>query len=174
MDPLPVIDVGLVRIGVINVLLLEIIVGIIFLIFFLYLLILGIEMPEYGQFWVSPGAFPVILNILLLLLSLWWVIAQIINLREKKELKNQVVKLSALFSAKEEWKRLVLISVLTLAYIYWLTPLLGFSIATVVFLTISLKLFGKINWLKCTGVGVLITILIYLAFRYVLNLPMPT
>ncbi len=141
--------------------------------FFSILLKYALAMPDYSKFWAGPGAFPVVLNALLLIMSFFWFLDTIRKYCKTSD-KGKEIKVPRLFSDNKQWMRMGIISLLTIIYIYFFTPLLGFTMATMAFLVISLFVFGNSRWYKNLMMGIVVTLLVYVTFKYVLNLPMPS
>jgi len=142
----------------------------------LYILKVAYNMPDYGNFWTSPGAFPIILCSSLLCFSIWWFISAIrklklnVDINAKESIKYVFLKN---FKVDSEKKRLYIIIFLTFLYIYVLIPIIKFIPSTLIFLIISTGIFSKLRWIKLVGISTIITILIYIAFKYALHLPLP-
>jgi hypothetical protein len=137
-----------------------------------YLLNVSITMPDYGDFWTGPGAFPAILSSVLTLFGLIWVIDVAKKVDFSKVFNGCGAALLKTFK-KTETKRLLLIIALTLAYIYALIPLISYTWATFVFLMSGVMLFSDFHWLKGLGLSVVLSVLVYCSFQFVLHLPMP-
>lgn len=142
----------------------------------LYILKVAYNMPDYGNFWAGPGIFPIILCSLLLCFSIWWFISATRKLKlnvdtnAKKSIKYVFLRNYKVDSGK---KRLYSIIFLTLLYVYALIPIIKFIPSTLIFLIISIGIFSKLRWIKVMGISIIITFLIYIAFKYVLYLPLP-
>ena len=152
--------------------LLELIVGILATGGFGYLLKASITMPDYGDFWTGPGAFPAILCSLLTAFGLIWVVDTALKVDFSKVFTGCGAALINTFK-KTETKRLLLIIGLTLIYIYALIPLISYTWATFVFLMVGVMLFSDFHWLKGLGLSVALSILVYCSFQFILHLPMP-
>jgi hypothetical protein len=152
--------------------LVELIVSILATIGFGYLFKESITMPNYGDFWTGPGAFPAILSSLLTLFGLIWIVDTVKKVDFSKVFSGCGAALLNTFK-KTETKRLILIIALTLIYIYALIPLIGYTWATFAFLMSSVMLFSDFHWLKGLGLSVALSILVYCSFQFVLHLPMP-
>jgi putative tricarboxylic transport membrane protein len=152
--------------------LLEIISSFSLILGLLYILKISYNMPYYGNFWASPGVFPIILCISLLCFSLWWFISAIkkLKLNTNTNIKESI---KYTFQINGEKKKLYVIISLTLLYVYVLIPLIKFIPSTLIFLIISTKTFTKVSWLKLVVISIIIVALIYIVFKYILNLPLP-
>ena len=141
---------------------------------------LGITYPNSAQFLTGGGSFPFLLSLLLIILNLLWVFDNLRTLKRGTDETAQPPLLTYLFGTKEQTRRLVLIAVLVILYVFALSPLCGmihptygFPIATTIYLLISVKLFGKLSWFKTILVSVLTSALIFFALNNMLMLPMP-
>lgn len=141
---------------------------------------LGITYPNSAQFLTGGGSFPFLLSLLLIILNLLWVFDNLRTLKRGTDETAQPPLLTYLFGTKEQTRRLVLIALLVILYVFALIPLCGmihptygFPIATTIYLLISVKLFGKLSWFKTILVSVLTSALIFFALNNMLMLPMP-
>lgn len=140
----------------------------------------GITYPNSAQFLTGGGSFPFLLSLLLIILNLLWVFDNLRTLKRGTDETAQPPLLTYLFGTKEQTRRLVLIALLVILYVFALIPLCGmihptygFPIATTIYLLISVKLFGKLSWFKTILVSVLTSALIFFALNNMLMLPMP-
>lgn len=140
----------------------------------------GITYPSSAQFLTGGGSFPFLLSALLILLNGIWVFNNIQILRKGTDDSAQPPLLVYLFGTKEQTRRLVLIALLVLLYVFALIPLCGhihatygFAVATGIYLIISIKMFGNLNWVKTVLVSIVTTGLIFFAMNNMLMLPMP-
>lgn len=141
----------------------------------------GITYPSSGTFWTGGGAFPFVLCVILIFLNVLWIIDSIQTMKhERLSSPARASLLTFLFGVKDQRRRLFLITLLVLLYVFALIPLAakidrtyGFAIATFIYLMISLKLFGKLNWLKTLLTSAVTTGIIFFAMNNILRLPMP-
>jgi len=142
-------------------------------------------MPPTEDFWTGPGAFPLMLSTILILLTVWWVVDVLYQTKRAKKgtLKEIAFKktlLEELVGGKGQQKRLLIIILATLVFIFVLIPvcgkiseLYGFCIAVYVFLLGTIKLFGTYSWKKTMIISLVAVLGVYLVFNYALMLPMP-
>lgn len=165
-------------------LLLNLIVAIILFLFAAYICIAAAAMPVglAATFWVGAGAFPFIMGVLLVLLSVWWIVDTLKAMKEEK-IKNPEKKsfLEEVLGTKKEQINLVFISLAILIYAFVLIPVFGditrqygFVIASFVFLTVSIKKFNEISFPKALIISAATSILIFVVFHYGLSVVMPT
>ena len=140
---------------------------------FVYILIESLQMPKYGAFWTGPGAMPAVLAACLAVFSLRWVGDLIWEFKESRAQATDASTEGAAGGTKADWKRLGVIVCLTFFYAYLLTPLIGFTAATVVFLFVSILCFGEMHWFKSFLLSGVVSLGVYVTFSYVLHLPMP-
>ena len=101
-------------------------------------------------FWVSAGAFPFILSIILALLSIWWAFDTVARMKEEKKLNLEKKPwLDELIGDRTQKIHFVVICVAVLIYVFALIPLCGgltreygFVIASFVFLCVTIKFFN--------------------------------
>lgn len=153
----------------------ELIVSAVTFLLFLFFLVTSLGMESSGNPWVSAGVFPSILSLIILICSILWLIDSFVAyMRHRKDVGQQEShnSLGGLFHLSKESKRLLIIIILTLLYILVLMPLVGFVIATFLFLFISIMLFyGK--WRSALIVAVSMSLVLYVLFQFILHLPMP-
>lgn len=140
----------------------------------------GIVYPTSARFLTGGGAFPFLLCVILIILNVIWIINNLQILRHQKGDFQSTPLLTYLFGTKEQFRRLVLIALLVLLYVFALIPLAGvihptygFAIATAVYLVISIKIFGNLSWGRTILVSVVVTGLVFFAMNNMLMLPMP-
>ena len=77
-------------------------------------------------FWVSAGAFPFILSIILALLSIWWTFDTVARMKEEKKLNLEKKPwLDELIGDRTQKIHFVVICVAVLIYVFALIPLCG-------------------------------------------------
>ena len=140
---------------------------------------LGIPYPNNMKFITGGGSFPLLLCVILIILNLVWIINNIQILREGTDAEGPPV-LTYLFGTKQQFRRLLIIVLLVLLYVFAMIPLggmvhpvYGFPAATSVYLIVSIKLFGDLSWPKTILVGVVTAGLLFFAMNNMLMLPMP-
>lgn len=135
-------------------------------------------------FWVSSGAFPFLLGVILLLLSVWWTLDLLGQIRRDKREHPQGRKtswLDELLGDRTQKLHFVIISVAVMVYVFVLIPLLGdlsreygFVLASFVFLCVTIKLFNNISIPKTVAISASSVLVIYVVFHYGLKVMMPT
>lgn len=140
----------------------------------------GIAYPTSARFLTGGGAFPFLLCVILIILNVIWMINNFQILRHQEGDPQSTPLLTYLFGTREQFRRLVLIALLVLLYVFALIPLAGmvhptygFAMATAVYLIISIKIFGNLSWAKTILVSVVVTGLVFFAMNNMLMLPMP-
>ena len=141
----------------------------------------GITYPSSAHFVTGGGSFPFLMSLLLIILNGFWLVDNLLILKRGATDENaQPPLLTYLFGTKEQTRRLVLIALLVILYVFGLIPLCGmihptygFLIATVVYLLCSIKMFAKFSWVKTILISVITAGLIFLAMNNILMLPMP-
>ena len=132
-------------------------------------------------FWVSAGAFPFILSVILALLSIWWAIDTLARRRQEKKLKSERKPwLDELLGDKTQKIHFVVICAAVLIYVFALIPLCGgltreygFVIASFIFLCVTIKFFNEISFPKTLLISASAVIIIYVVFHFGLKVIMP-
>lgn len=141
----------------------------------------GITYPSSAKFLTGGGSFPFVLCVILIFLNILWIVDSIQTVKNQK-LPNPAKKslFTFLFGTKEQSRRLFLIMLLVVLYVFALIPLsakidrtYGFAVATLIYLIISIKLFGKLNWVKTLLTSAVTTGIVFFAMNNILRLPMP-
>ena len=139
----------------------ELILSMFFLIFSSFLIFLSAELLKYGPVGLSPGLFPMIVSILILLLSLFWLIS---SLQKKEDSKNTSI-------SKGSWKLLFTI-ILTFSYIF-LVPYMHFYYTTALYVFLLSMLSGQKNIILNLIVSFLSSTVIFFIFGKILNVALP-
>ena len=79
---------------------------------------LGITYPNSAQFLTGGGSFPFLLSLLLIILNLLWVFDNLRTLKRGTDETAQPPLLTYLFGTKEQTRRLVLIALLVILYVF--------------------------------------------------------
>ena len=132
-------------------------------------------------FWVSAGAFPFILSVILALLSIWWAIDTLARIRQEKKLTSERKPwLDELLGDKTQKIHFVVICAAVLIYVFALIPLCGgltreygFVIASFIFLCVTIKFFNEISFPKTLLISASAVIIIYVVFHFGLKVIMP-
>lgn len=132
-------------------------------------------------FWVSAGAFPFILSVILALLSIWWAIDTLTRMRQEKKLNfERKPWLDELLGDKTQKIHFVVICAAVLIYVFALIPLCGgltreygFVIASFIFLCVTIKFFNEISFPKTLLISASAVIIIYVVFHFGLKVIMP-
>lgn len=162
-------------------LVLELVVCVLSLMGFLFLLFSSLSIPYPQSFWDGPGAFPVVLSVILIIICLIWLFDSIKALKKARATADTAAGYKSVDEAtaaeqekrRRERRSFIVISVLTILYIMVLMPLLPFPVATFIFLMASFLLFAKGAWWKSLIISAVVSVAIYLVFAYILHLPMP-
>ena len=126
-------------------------------------------------FWVSAGAFPFILSIILALLSIWWAFDTVARMKEEKKLNLEKKPwLDELIGDRTQKIHFVVICVAVLIPLCGgLTREYGFVIASFVFLCVTIKFFNEISIPKTVLISASSVVIIYVVFHYGLKVIMP-
>ena len=117
-------------------------------------------------FWVSAGAFPFILSVILALLSIWWAIDTLARIRQEKKLNSERKPwLDELLGDKTQKIHFVVICAAVLIYV--------FVIASFIFLCVTIKFFNEISFPKTLLISASAVIIIYVVFHFGLKVIMP-
>lgn len=140
---------------------------------------LNIPYPTNMRFLTGGGSFPFLLCIILIALNAVWIINNV-QILQKRVDTEQPPLLTYLFGTKQQFRRLLLIVLLVLLYVFALIPLCGmihttygFASATLAYLIVSIKMFGNLNWTKTVLVSAVTAGIVFFAMNNMLMLPMP-
>lgn len=170
----------------------ELVISLAMLCGFIGLLIMsaGLPVPATYTFFTGPGAFPIIISIVLIILTVIW-IADVLKTKKKAGITaggtaadageaGKKLLLEDLVGDKGQQKRLLIVMLSTLIFIFVLIPvcgkiseLYGFLIAVFIFLTGTLKIFGQYGWGRAVIISLTAAAIVFVVFRYALMLPMP-
>ncbi len=168
-----------------NLLSFELVVAIAALVVFCGICVISYSMPISlaKTFWVGAGGLPFILGMIMIILTIWWIADLIISIRKERETRGDKPKIAfwdELIGDRKQKISFVLIVLSTLVLVFVLIPVLGsinrefgFTIATFIFLFITVKLFTDLKIPKILLISATASIIIYIIFKYVLMLPMP-
>lgn len=161
----------------------ELTVSLIFLALSVAMAVMSVLLPAglAPVFWVSAGAFPFILSVLLALISVWWAADTVFRMREEKKLGHTHGPwLEELLGDKTQKLHFVVICAAVLVYVFALIPLCGglsreygFVIASFVFLCVTIKIFNDISLPKTILISAVSVVIIYVVFHYGLKVIMP-
>ena len=126
-------------------------------------------------FWVSAGAFPFVLSIILALLSVWWAFDTVARMKKEKKLNLEKKPwLDELIGDRTQKIHFVVICVAVLIPLCGgLTREYGFVIASFVFLCVTIKFFNEISIPKTVLISASSVVIIYVVFHYGLKVIMP-
>lgn len=161
----------------------ELAVSLIFLVLSVAVAVMAVLLPAglAPVFWVSAGAFPFILSVLLALISVWWAIDTVFRIRDEKKLGHKRGPwLDELLGDRTQKLHFVVICAAVLVYVFVLIPLCGgltreygFVIASFVFLCVTIKIFNEISIPKTLLISAASVLIIYVVFHYGLKVIMP-
>ena len=161
----------------------ELAVSLIFLVLSVAVAVIAKTLPQglAPVFWVSSGAFPFILSVILILLSIWWALDTIARIKEEK--KHGIVRqpwLDELLGNKTQKIHFAVICIAVLIYVFALIPLCGglskeygFVLASFIFLCCTIKFFNEISIPKTILISGSSVVIIYVVFHYCLKVIMP-
>lgn len=164
----------------------ELVSAIVFLLISLGICYMAVSLPTglAASFWVSSGAFPLIMGIILTLLSIWWICDMIKQIKEDKRQNPDKPKtpwLDEVIGDKTKKIHFVVIVIAVLVYVFLLIPLCGglsreygFVLASFIFLGVTIKIFNEISILKTIVISAVSVTSIYVVFHYALRVLMPT
>lgn len=166
-------------------LILNLIISALLLAFSSYIIYLGVNIPTglAKNFAVSAGAFPSLMGVLLMILSIWWLVDTLMEVKResgKPKASNKPSALEEIFGGRKQQINLLLISAMILVYVFLLIPVCGgftkeygFTIASFLFLVVSIKVFNDISMIKTIIISAVTVILIFVVFHYGLSVVMP-
>lgn len=121
----------------------------------------SLSLEYYGQYGAGPGLLPRWLSGLLAILS----IVYIINSIKKENINIQ----SVIPKGKVLYRLLAIIGAILLFIL--ISPYTGFNIASIIALLILLL--PEYKWYSAFGISVTVTIILFLGFDTLLNIPLP-
>lgn len=154
---------------------LEVVSNIVLIIFSLVCLVFSINLSAQSQyqFIVGPAAFPGIISVVLLLLSLIWCA----DVLRKYNLNSIIMEFKSLSQSLSKDKDILIKRIIiflgSMLYVFVLIPLLGFIISSIIYITLATLYFGKMKLIYSILLAIVITFTIYYFFSYALNLPLP-
>ncbi|MFC5604772.1 tripartite tricarboxylate transporter TctB family protein [Sporosarcina koreensis] len=126
-------------------------------------LILSFQLPLYPYTQVDADVLPKGLGFLLLGLAILLFIQNRPETEEEKQKRN--IK-------KEDVILLLLTLAALLLYVFFL-EILGFILTTGIFLIVTMRMFGYMNWKRNVMVSLVFTFILYIAFNYLLKIYLP-
>jgi uncharacterized integral membrane protein len=169
----------------------QILVASVGIIFWSVLLVFAfrITYPGTANFFSGGGSFPAILCILIIVMNIWWIFNSIKMLRffktnnlleENSSVEQKSRVREFIFGTKEQEKKLFIMMIITVIYVFALIPLFasfnrtfGFVVATAVFLIVSIKKFSNKGWIKTISISAATSIILFIVMNNILKLPMP-
>jgi putative tricarboxylic transport membrane protein len=135
--------------------------GIVLFLFSCFIFWQSLSLEYYGRYGAGPGLLPRWLSGLLAILS----IVYIINSIKKEKINIQ----SVIPKGKVLYRLLAIIGAILLFII--ISPYTGFNIASIIALLILLL--PEYKWYSALGISVTVTIVLFLGFDSLLNIPLP-
>ncbi|WP_301107725.1 tripartite tricarboxylate transporter TctB family protein [Sporosarcina sp.] len=129
----------------------------------IFYLILSYRLPKLAFTKVDADVLPLGLGYLLLGLA---VILFIQNKPETEEQKERR-------KIKKEDLNLLLVTLAALILYVFCLEFLGFVITTIVFLSLTMRMYGYMNWMRNIIVSFVFTFVLYLSFNYLLKIFLP-
>lgn len=117
-----------------------------------------------GGYDIGPAAYPRVVSIIIVLLSAALIVSTVID-------KRLSGKLADLFNQREFTK--VIFSLVLFVFYFFSMKYLGFFVATLLFMIVSLWLLKVQSWLKILAMSILFTSIVFFIFRYVLYIKLP-
>lgn len=129
-------------------------------------LIYSILLPTRGNIALSPGLFPGVVSILLILLSSYYFFTSLVHKKEIKKIKE------ADKDGDEKQRSLILIVALFIGYLI-LLYYIHFIASTLIFLLAAMFfLYRRFYW-KIPIISITAVFLVFYLFRYLLNVRLP-
>lgn len=151
-------NMGTVRIG-------RVVAGILGIVFFGTYLNLAMDMPQGSPQNPGPGAFPVLIGYVAIAISILLIFEALLSPSSATgniEFPRKVIL----------WKVVVFVA-MSIAYIAFL-PTVGQWIGSVIFLSLGVKILGKVAWWKAGLIGLVSGLAVSAFFIYLLDLRLPT
>ena len=144
----------------------EIVIGIVLMILSGTMYGLTYQFPEQ-TIALPPTAFPRFTSTCLFILALILLIQGIINVKKPSDEQNGPKKLDKVFMI-----RFVLLFLLAFFYT-WFLEILGYLIATALFIAGAMLIFHEKRWAWIVSVSVITSWVLYALFRIVFKIPLP-
>ncbi|MGI6687975.1 MAG: tripartite tricarboxylate transporter TctB family protein [Christensenellales bacterium] len=167
----------------------ELVVSLTLLVFSIGLMGLALNIPLSlaPNFTMGAGGYPMLLGILLALLSIWWsadMVKQISDAKKKeantKEKSEKISFLKVFIGDRHQQRNLIYIVISSLVFVFVLVPVCGklsaqygFILASLIFLTVTIKLFTNEKMWKVLLISAITSALVYFVFHTLLLVIMP-
>jgi len=138
-------------------------ISIVLFLFALLYLFLSYQLPNFEYALIDSDILPKGLGFLLIVLSI------ILFIQNKEESEAEKIKRQI---KKEDLILLIATIVSLLAYVT-LFEILGFVVTTVLFLVITMRMYGYSNWKISMVVSITFTCVLYFSFNYILKIYLP-
>ncbi|MFD0944200.1 tripartite tricarboxylate transporter TctB family protein [Savagea faecisuis] len=138
-------------------------ISIVLFLFALLYLFLSYQLPNFEYALIDSDILPKGLGFLLIVLSI------ILFIQNKEESEAEKIKRQI---KKEDLILLIATIVSLLAYVT-LFEILGFVVTTILFLVITMRMYGYSNWKISMVVSITFTFVLYFSFNYILKIYLP-
>lgn len=145
--------------------------GNLFLIFSLFILHESSGMRNFGDSFMSPGLFPALFGFMMFLLAF-----KLMRRGYKEVVKEEENKPDIASAGKQKLKdflRVLIVTVLSVVYIWLLLPSVGFIPATIIFLSIFMIFLGERRIIYLLPISLFSPVLLYIVFRILLGIRLP-
>ncbi|MEK3936018.1 tripartite tricarboxylate transporter TctB family protein [Sporosarcina sp. FSL W7-1349] len=129
----------------------------------IFYLTLSYRLPKFAFTQVDADVLPLGLGYLLLGLAV------ILFIQNKPETEEQKEKRTL----KKEDLILLLVTLGALILYVFCLEFLGFVISTIIFLSLTMRMYGYMNWTRNVIVSLVFTLFLYFAFNYLLKIYLP-
>ncbi len=151
----------------------DLIMGIILILFSVYLAISALGMRIYNTFLDAPGFFPLILSIIFFIFGLVMVISAVrsgsVKATKKAFSKNNLITVLL----DSQTKRVIILSFFMVVYIYGLIGRVHFTLATFLYLIATFLYLKSTTLVKSAIISIVSALLISAVFQYLFNIPLP-
>lgn len=138
-------------------------ISIVIFLFALLYLFLSYQLPNFEYALIDSDTLPKGLGFLLIVLSI------ILFIQNKEQSEAEKIKRQI---KKEDLILLIATIVSLLAYVT-LFEILGFVVTTILFLVITMRMYGYSNWKISMVVSITFTFVLYFSFNYILKIYLP-
>lgn len=151
----------------------DLVMGVILLIFGLYLIIDALGMKIYNSFLDAPGFFPFILGIVFSGFGVTMLVTSLMNGGVKEAQKTFKADNLARLILNDRTKRVMVLLAIMVFYIFILIGRINFTIATFAYLFITFFYLKSATLIKNIIISLLTALIISGVFKYLFIIPLP-
>lgn len=151
----------------------DLIMGVILVIFSIFLGVSALRMRVYNTFLDAPGFFPLILGIIFFAFGLVMIISAVrsgsVEAAKKAFSKNNLITVLL----DSQTKRVIILSFFMVVYIYGLIGRVHFTVSTFLYLMATFLYLKSTTLVKSAIISIVSALLISAVFQYLFKIPLP-